>query len=531
MSVISDGQWEAPFWGASKSFITGQDMLGMQIASIATYATLLPGLTNLTQRIRYYGFYMWLLEQYARTRHKVSVSEFHRFVRRGELILAFVMAHNYVDERAVVGSNYAKKRLQQNNTGSIDIAAGADIENDNIYWKYSSGAFGQYYQGALSAMGLIAPSKNEKSILVCTPHYGRKLAGLFEDTVDESIREKYLGVINSGTLSREELTSFSKAFSLTAIKPQTPEWDFYIEMLFGKDFPTTETQAGHTTFRVETLLLYMQYLADSDTFESVSSFPHSFLYRLWDKAPFDGYTASMGWHYYALNENAHFALETLLWVLLVELEIQGSITLSDMADHFTNQINSAFDELYDSTSLDRNFNELSFLDFSAGLYQQGFHPTSFTDKIEETGSSEAFRSGVYALNVLGLIYQHEKQQLVKLNAYSRQHGMHRDADATELLSWMQKNENLTLPAFVRKLVLQHIINRHIEVAMRKMRNRNENTLKFILEDNILKPVATVQPVWTGPRIKSVHQYLVDLKLVENDELTALGKELLNERLQ
>ena len=83
MSVISNGQWEAPFWGASNSFITGQDMLGMQNASIATYATLLPGLTNLTQRIRYYGFYMWLLEQYARTRHKVSVSEFHRFVRRG----------------------------------------------------------------------------------------------------------------------------------------------------------------------------------------------------------------------------------------------------------------------------------------------------------------------------------------------------------------------------------------------------------------------------------------------------------------
>ena len=164
------------------------------------------------------------------------------------------------------------------------------------------------------------------------------------------------------------------------------------------------------------------------------------------------------------------------------------------------------------------------------LYQQGFDPTLYTDKIEETGSNEAFRSGVYALNVLGLIYQHEKQQLAELNAYSRQNGMHRDADATELLSWVQKNEHLTLPAFVRKLLLQHIINRHIEVAMRKMRNRNENTLKFILEDNILKPVATVQPVWTGPRIKSVHQYLVDLKLVENDKLTDLGKTLLKERL-
>ena len=182
----------------------------------------------------------------------------------------------------------------------------------------------------MSAMGLIAPSKNEKRILVCTPDYGRKLAELFEDTIDKSIREKYLGVINCGNLSREELTDFRKAFSLTSIIPKTPEWDFYIELLFGKDFPTTEVQTGHTTFRVETLLLYMQYLADSDTFERISSFPNSFLYRLWDKTPFEGYI-SIGWHYYALNENAHFALESLLWVLLVELEIQGSITLPDMA--------------------------------------------------------------------------------------------------------------------------------------------------------------------------------------------------------
>lgn len=76
MPILTGGQWEAPFWGAERTFITGQDMLGMQNTSIATYATLLPGLTNLTRRIRYYGFYTWLLEEYAKRKGKVSIVEF-----------------------------------------------------------------------------------------------------------------------------------------------------------------------------------------------------------------------------------------------------------------------------------------------------------------------------------------------------------------------------------------------------------------------------------------------------------------------
>jgi hypothetical protein len=170
MPVLNDGQWEAPFWGATKKLITGQDMLGMQNTSIATYATLLPGLTNLTRRIRYYGFYLWILEEYAKTKGKVSVSEFQRFMRRAELILAFVMAHNQTEELGVVGSLYARNRLQRD-IDPIDIAAGADRENDDIYWQYSSGAFGQYYQGALSALGLIAPSEKDNR----TPESNRQV--------------------------------------------------------------------------------------------------------------------------------------------------------------------------------------------------------------------------------------------------------------------------------------------------------------------------------------------------------------------
>ena len=527
MPVINNGQWEAPFWGASKTFITGQDMLGMQTTSIATYATLLPGLTNLTRRIRYYGFYMWLLEQYAKTKGKVSVSEFQRFMRRGELLLAFVMAHNHTEELGVVGSLYARNRLQKG-IDPIDIAAGADRENNDIYWQYSSGAFGQYYQGSLSAIGLIAPSESEKRILVCTPDYGRKLAGLFENTIEETTRKRYLTAIANGTVSRDELSNFGKDFSLTGIQPHSAEWDFFIEMLFGQDYPKIDVPTGHATFRLETILLYLEYLDNRNQFKNAGSFPRSFHYRLWTKKPSVNYTACAGWHYYALNEFAHYALETLLWAFLVDLKNQGSIPLLNMVNSFSDQVHTT---LMDNHETEKSLGDLSFQKFSIDFFQQGFAPVSLTNEIRQTGSDAPFEGAVHALRVLALIYQHDKHQISELSAYARKHGMYRNGDVTEFLSWIEKNEYLSLPAFIRKLLLQHILNRHIEVAMRKMRNRNENTLKFILEDNILKWVDTAEPVWTSPRIDSLHQFLVDLKLVEGNNLTDLGRQLLAEKQQ
>ncbi|MCP1835705.1 hypothetical protein J2R76_004045 [Bradyrhizobium sp. USDA 4532] len=38
----------------------GLDPLGMQNSSLALYQTLLPGVGNVTLRMRYYGLYAWL---------------------------------------------------------------------------------------------------------------------------------------------------------------------------------------------------------------------------------------------------------------------------------------------------------------------------------------------------------------------------------------------------------------------------------------------------------------------------------------
>jgi len=64
MAVLQKGNSISPFWGENINLITGLDPLGLQVTSEATYSTLLPGISNLTNRLRYYGFYCWLINFY-----------------------------------------------------------------------------------------------------------------------------------------------------------------------------------------------------------------------------------------------------------------------------------------------------------------------------------------------------------------------------------------------------------------------------------------------------------------------------------
>lgn len=43
---------------------SGLDPLGMQAASVNLYQRLVPGISNVTLRIRYYGLYAWLCRTY-----------------------------------------------------------------------------------------------------------------------------------------------------------------------------------------------------------------------------------------------------------------------------------------------------------------------------------------------------------------------------------------------------------------------------------------------------------------------------------
>src|SRR5437867_7734120 len=85
MSRPSDIGWVEP-----AKRIRGLDHLGVQAPCIALYAQLLPGITNVTDRARYYSFHPWLIRSFEQRYADHSIDEFRRVLRRAECLFALI---------------------------------------------------------------------------------------------------------------------------------------------------------------------------------------------------------------------------------------------------------------------------------------------------------------------------------------------------------------------------------------------------------------------------------------------------------
>jgi hypothetical protein len=83
-------------------------------------------------------------------------------------------------------------------------------------------------------------------------------------------------------------------------------------------------------------------------------------------------------------------------------------------------------------------------------------------------------------------------------------------------------------SYLEKLV-KIIINDHTATAFRKMGNGESNLLKFVIEDGIIGHIQTMQPKFTNPRTRTLHNFMIDLGYVSNaNGITQKGQTFLNQ---
>ena len=70
----------------------GLDPLGLQNSGVALYQTLLPGISNVTPRLRYFGYYCWVSDTYAKRVGETDPETWRTWIRRSEALLALVSA-------------------------------------------------------------------------------------------------------------------------------------------------------------------------------------------------------------------------------------------------------------------------------------------------------------------------------------------------------------------------------------------------------------------------------------------------------
>lgn len=522
--------YQQPFWAKSGNFVRGRDPLGVQNSSISVYASLLPGMTNLTLRLRYYGTYLWLLDQY----HQLPQDHFFRegphgqytFIRRAELIVAFVMATKYPQEQSVIGSQYVSLKLNEiDEKGFYDIQLGADKHKDtpkgSVYWDYTSGALGQYYAGSLIGLGLISQSNG---YFYRTDDSGKLLAEAYGMSISKEAAYLFLKRITEGKLYREDIDLLDD-IALNKDYRSTPEGAFYMKMLTSNDGVKSKTASNELpSQRRESLQLFMSLLDETSHKTAWLELPITSYKTCLLKPKTEVKEATFGWYYYFLNELAHYSLETVFWGMLEQMD-KGSYTVQQFITHISNAVIKENEEQFPSIK------NTQLQEFIMKLNEEEFQTLEMVDEIESLVKNHQSVSGISkGILMLLCLYQDNKHKLQEARDYAVNHFLDsKHGNALAIFDiYIQSSQELSFIAFVRKMI-HTILNEHTAIAYKKMGNGEKNLLKFVIEDNYLVHIETMTPNFTNPRLKTLHNFTQDLNLVsKDDELTPEGKVLLQE---
>jgi hypothetical protein len=514
MAKLQKGNTIYPFWGEHLTLITGLDPLGLQLTSEATYATLLPGISNLTNRLRYYGFYCWLIDFYFQKENKVSQTEQFRFIRRAELLIAIIMQIERKHITQITGSEFASYLINEETT-EFDLKKGADQSHTDskVYWKYPSGAFGQYYFGALKALNLVQRYENtvhDVIFNITEPNEkqkvsGRALADAFDVTLNDTIKTIFYKAIKTGKLLRRDVTDLVNFFEINTIKPNSLEWQLYVNMLLDKDYPSEITEERYSFNRRDTI----KALLSMTEYSWYNYLNDCYKQKINETEP-----ANTGWYCYMLNEHWQFACGSIFQAILCHLQAAHSpVYLPKFITDFTNLIIKELD-LDTAEQLKNYISNLSELEYE------------FLGQLKNEETPEELAKN--AILLLLTLYKNNETHLSELKKYMNRHGISRDGNMVDGL--LEINNQLDLPIFdfIRTFIHKKIISRHQMVALRKMGNGTQSTHKFIIEEQMIRLIETFPARSTSPRMETLRRLLQDLGVIDNAfTITDLASKLTN----
>ncbi|BES62841.1 hypothetical protein [Dysgonomonas capnocytophagoides] len=508
--MYNSNTFTMPFWAENGGFIRGRDPLGIQNSSITVYGRLLPGMTNLTGRIRYYSFYCWILDEYNNLKlekEKEKPQAQYNFIRRAELIMAFLMVIKEPNITNVPGSDYAN-RYKLN--GIYSLIQGADKPGKELYWDYESGALGQYYAGSLINLELIEVTEKYFHI----KSKGQKLAAAFRSAVPHDERIYYLELIKKGTCFLEDFDKI-KSFQLNAIVKLSAEWSLLNNLLLEQDGDNFKTRDGKLSEkRFESIKLFLQSKAEGI---------HMYKFPLWIfnniSQDVDPNSSRFGWFYYFINEAVHYALSTVFWGFLFNIE--GRILEID------SYLKKFELEILKETILPIGINSEDILINVLGSIDKGNIPDELVDIKNAVKQGNSYSAVSKSILLLAMIYNFVKpyEEQVKRFEFNNYIDSQKGNLSEHLNIYIEKNLESSYSKYVNRII-KSVINDHMSTAYRKMGNGEANLLKFLIEDRCIIHIETIEPRGTTPRIQSLQNFMLDLRYIEtSDSLTELGHKL------
>lgn len=525
-------------WVRPPEPIRGLDHLGVQAPCIALYGQLLPGITNVTDRARYYSFHPWLLWSFEKRFKNHSLDELRRVVRRAECLFSLIAIRHArrlgeKDEfhgQGMVGRDQLL-RIDESDSFSLDVHAA--FEGPTRYFKNKLGALGQYYFGPLRDLRILDRTDSGASAL---PGYdrdrGRALAESFASSVPE---DTFFRMMESHSSAWQDLDEL-EAFCPCRLHGNAPEHSLLLDLFLARTerFRSdggTERRASlgllldlagrpaDPEYAFEGLLrgsAYAGTLVDGSAWQVASAFQR----------------AQRGWGTYQRNELLSLALQGLFAAVLraVERDRQGRLNrVDEAADVAVALLGLPAKELQLSLTerIARHRATLPSLadwknpdhEVQCGWKLQGLR---LDDDQLETVATESVR---ILLSLLARGVDEYPYADFELDPE------YFDPREVHLLSLRQVSHrewaDLSVGAWVRWLAIHWGTARHLRVALRKLRGEQRDTFRIRPLEGELRVVEAPEPTYTIPRVAKTAQILRDLGLVATDDAgnTVLTEEL------
>jgi hypothetical protein len=538
-----------PKWLKS-AHVTGLDQLGVQVISIALYGDLLPGLTNVTDRIRYYSFYPWLLHRYASDVKIASLTRWQDHLRRAEFLLALVGRLHHREDReggeAIVGAEQAAKALTEisakpGRTWRLSRwAAVANAGKKGSYFKNKNGGFGQYYRGQLASLGLIDIVDDPPGVKL-TRDKGTEIAEVCD--VQKGRADFWKAVI-ADKITFEEISNWGQCLCPCAVDHYEQERDFLVKLLFGPD----ARDSGNAFSRARTLRLLLSVLARAKGLEDpVPHFREIAYYGHDSEAKHFRPAADLAdvldkWSIYEAGEFVHYALEVAFDAILKHL------ASADAADttagrFLTVTANEAL--RVTSAELGLGTRKLAWRDRKLGdiIAEARIRQRSLDAWYDDPWSESNLILGlddqpplvrlVRAFACLLALHARDRLSPEPFAAFS---GLSPDwlrrykvtlATVNKYLS--EKADENAAKAYA-DFLKDYVVGQHLQVAMRKLRYESQSTFKLTIEDGRFLWLENFDPTFTNPRLRQAFRFLRDLGLCSGKgaewKLSPRGRELL-----
>lgn len=509
--AYTTGEIVEPFWAEYSSAASGRDPLAIQNSSVVIYTKMVIGITNVTNRIRYNGFFCWIFDTILKNIDKKnSLQEQIRYSRRAELLLAYIMVNNYKGVTGVSGSSYATNHMGD----TIDIAKGADWEykkqGDKVYWQNKQGVFGQYYSGVTRVLNLINPPNPQLKLNIYTlTEKGTELAMAFSENIDKEERELFWKSVFNGRVKEADLENL-KSFALHQIPENSEELNFYQNTILAAD----DRKVIPTFHRRESIKLLLSYLREND--EGVENPVSTFLSANYNthlnESTLNNDTGT-AWYMFEINELLHVAFEHFHGCFLYYIETYPTLLEDNISD--------LIDETIVAFKQDEPFNKVN----SVGQLVEYFeaNENDIYRSYQEMG--KAFHSGDFgiclmnAVKIIVQLYVNSSQHLDQLAEFAArpEFNFNRIGYAIDLFGELfATQQELTIEEYVKAILLK-AINVHTFSSYSKTKIGQRLVHNYLIEDYSVWRLRETLPSRTNPRMQNALQYITDIGWTKREE--------------